>query len=325
MSVWSKRFISVDEAYPGDKWLDYYQQTDEAYLKWFLQEGEFKRPSLQECEQALQEYMPEMYTLWQHLVKISGANDELARMLSMYCPTPYVRGCSQAAWTRYSPVLVRNYDYNPNLFEGRIQKSQWFDQQVIATTDCLWGALDGINDQGLCVSLAYGGADVVGKGFGIPLVLMYVLNFCQTTAHAIDVLKRIPINMTYNITLLDAYTHVATVELSPIDEPKISPAPFAVNHQGELDLSSYAIFSNSYERKQAIIDRLYDPMVSIESFIDAFEYDPLFSNNYQNNFGTLYTAVYNPMLKAMEMRWPHQLRMYQSFEYFVEQELWVMY
>lgn len=321
----SKRFISVDEAYPGEKWLDYYQHTDEAYRKWFLKEGDFKRPSLAECETALKTYMPEFVSLWQHLVKLTKADDELARMLSLYCPTPYVSGCSQAVWSRYSPVLVRNYDYNPHLSEGRIQKSKWFDTEVIAVTDCLWGVLDGMNEHGLCISLAYGGSDVVGEGFGIPLILKYILEFSQTTQEAIEVLKKIPTNMAYNITIIDRFFNVATVELSPIEEAKVSPMPLAVNHQGELDLGSYAIFSNSFERKQTIIDRLYDPLVTIESFIDAFEYAPLFSTNYENNFGTLYTAVYNPTLKAMEYRWPNHVRLYQSFEYFTEQETWVGY
>jgi len=321
----NKRFLCVEEQYPGEKWLDFYQHTDEAYQQWFAKEGEFKRPGLAECEQALETYMPEFVQVWKDLIKLTKANDAQARMLSLYCPSPYVSGCSQAVWQRYSPVLVRNYDYSPALLEGRIQKSKWFDTEVIASTDCMWGALDGMNEHGLSVSLAFGGKDIVGKGFGIPLILKYVLEFCKTTREAIAVLQRIPTNMAYNITIVDGLFDVATVELSPIEEPNVLPIPLAVNHQGDLDLSSYAMFSNSYERREAIIDRLYDPLVSIESFIDAFAYAPLFSSNYENNFGTLYTAVYNPSLKAIEYRWPNQRRLYQSFENFSEEELWVSY
>lgn len=325
MVNFSKHFVCADEAYPAAKWLDYYQHTDDAYLKWFAKEGEFKRPSLTECRQALETYMPEFVSVWEDLLKLTGADDEMARMLSLYCPTPYVTGCSQAVWVRYSPVLVRNYDYSPVLFEGRIQKSKWFDTEVIATTDCLWGALDGMNEHGLSVSLAFGGSDVVGEGFGIPLILKYVLEFCQTTREAIELLKRIPTNMAYNITLVDSFFDVATVELSPIEPPNVLPVPIAVNHQGEMDIGSYALFSKSYERRQAIIDRLYDPLVSIEAFIEVFAYAPLYSTNYDKNFGTLYTAVYNPTLKAMEYRWPHDIRVYQSFENFIEQDFWIHY
>ena len=182
-----------------------------------------------------------------------------------------------------------------------------------------------MNQHGLCVSLAYGGSDVVGEGFGIPLILRYVLEFCQTTQQAIEVLSRIPTHMAYNVTILDSYYDVATVELSPREPPKVSHVPFAVNHQGDFELSNYAMFSRSYERRQAIIERLYDPLVTIESFIDGFEYAPLFTSDYSNHFGTLYTSVYNPQLRAMEVRWPYHVRMYQSFELFVEQEIWVRY
>lgn len=325
MSAFIKRFIAVDEPYPGYKWLDFFEHVDQSYMAWFFKEGDIKRPSLEECKSALATYMPELIPLWETLLTLTNADDNLARMLSLYCPTPYVTGCSQAVWSRYSPILVRNYDYNPVLCEGRILKSHWHNTPVIASTDCLWGVLDGMNGHGLSVSLSFGGTDIIGTGFGIPLILRYILEFCSTTEEAINVLERVPTNMSYNVTIIDYYTNVATVELSPITPLTVKRTPFAVNHQGDFELSNYAMFSHSYERKQAIIDRLYDPIVTIESFIDAFEYAPLFTTNYENNFGTLYTAIYNPQLLAMEYRWPYQKRMYQSFELFIEQEVWVRY
>lgn len=325
MSGQTKAFYFVEETRPGDKWLSFYQNVEQGYLNWFMNEGDYMRPTLAECEQALATYMPELLPLWKQLCELTQADDLLARMLSLYCPAPYVFGCSQAVWSRYSPVLVRNYDYSPNLCEGRVLKSKWHDTEVIASTDCLWGALDGMNEHGLCVSLAFGGSDVVAPGFGMPLVVRYVLEFCQTTQQALDVLSRVPINMAYNITLVDAWFHTATIELSPIMPPKVSAKPFAVNHQQGLELSSYALFSNSTERKQILLERLYSPMVTLDSFIDGFEYAPLFSSDYDRSFGTLYTAVYNPTLKAMEWRWPYHVRSYQSFEFFTEQTFWVRY
>ncbi len=325
MSSLAKRFVSINEDYPGDKWLEFYRNVDDGYRQWFLKEGDFQRPTYRQCQQALEHYMPEFVPIWERLLNLIDGDDLQARLLSLYCPTPYLTGCSQAVWSRYSPVLVRNYDYSPGLCEGRIQKSCWNGTQVIASTDCLWGALDGMNHHGLCVSLAFGGSDVIGEGFGIPLILRYILEYCKTTRDAVEVLCRIPCNMTYNITLLDQFFDTATVELSPIEAPKVSPAPIAVNHQGDFDMGQYAMFSNSFERKRTIIDRMYDPMVSLESFIDGFEYAPLFASDYDQNFGTLYTAVYNPSLKAMEIRWPYHTRMYQSFDYFIEQEVWVHY
>ena len=319
----AKLFQAVEEAFPGEKWLAHYRAALPGYRSWFASEGELKRPSLPECRAALQTYMPEFVPLWEHLIEIAKADENDARLLSFYCPAPYLSGCSQAVWTRYTPVLVRNYDYMPELCEGRIMKTHWFNSGVIASTDCLWGVLDGMNEQGLSVSLAFGGEESVARGFGIPLILRYVLEFCTNVEEAVRVLNRIPAHMAYNITLLDAYGQVRTVEITPHLAPTITYKPLAVNHQGAFELSKYALFSRSYERQQAIISKLYDPLSSIESFVNAFEYSPLFASDYAQGFGTLYTAIYNPQLRAMEYRWPNQVRMYQSFAFFEERQLWV--
>jgi len=320
-----KRFQFIEEHTPGEKWLAFYNESRESYRKWFLKEGELNRPSFMECKNAMQQHMPELVPRWEQLLELTGADDVDARLLSFYCPTPYVAGCSQAVWMRYNPVLIRNYDYFPDLCEARIVKSKWNDCSVIASTDCLWGVLDGMNEHGLSVSLSFGGREEVGVGFGIPLILRYILEFCKTTVEATEVLCRIPTHMAYNITVLDASFHINTVEVSPFSEPSVSHIPLAVNHQGDFELTNYAMFSHSHERKQELIEKLYDPLINIDSFINAFEYAPLFASDYKKGFGTLYTAVYNPQLRAMEYRWPHYLRAYQSFEYFEEKDIWVTY
>lgn len=318
-----KRFQAIEEKFPGQKWLTHYHAVMPGYRRWFASEGELKRPSLQECREALQTYMPEFVALWEHLIEITNADANDARLLSFYCPAPYLSGCSQAVWMRYTPTLIRNYDYSPEYCEGRIMKTQWHNTQVIASTDCLWGLLDGMNEHGLSVSLAFGGKGVTTEGFGIPIILRYILEFCTTVDEAVKVLCRVPAHMAYNITVLDAYGQVRTVELSPFTSPNVTYKPLAVNHQGDFALTNYAMFSRSYERQQFIINKLYDPLSSVESFVNAFEYSPLFTSNYAQGFGTLYTAIYNPQLRAMEYRWPNQVRMYQSFAFFEEYELWV--
>ncbi len=75
-------------------------------------------------------------------------------------------------------MLVRNYDYHPALWDGVLLSSSWTGRRVIAMLDSLWGVLDGINEDGLAVSLAFGGRQVVGEGFGMPLILRYVLETC---------------------------------------------------------------------------------------------------------------------------------------------------
>lgn len=323
MSYSSKRFQAVQELTLGDKWLAHYHLTLPGYLRWFASEGEIKRPSLSECRDALKLHMPEFALFWERLVDITGAGELEARLLSLYCPARYAAGSSQAVWTRYTPTLVRNYDGAPDYCEGRILKTRWHETEVIASTDCLWGVLDGMNEHGLSVSSAFGGKEVVAPGFGVALILRYVLEFCTTVDEAVKVLKRVPSHMACNVTLLDAYGQVRTVELAPFSTPKVNHKPLAVNHQGDFELTNYALFSNSYERQQLILSKLYDPLSNVESFVNAFEYSPLHASNYAQGYGTLYTAIYNPQLRAMEYRWPNRGRMYQSFAFFEEHDLWV--
>lgn len=318
-------FRSINEDHPGEKWLACFSQFAPGYRQWFLKEGEFNRPSYEACKQAIKHYLPKLYPLYKTLLKLTNSTDIDARLLSLYCPTPYVTGCSQAVWTRYTPILVRNYDYDPSLSEGVLLNSCWHGTRVIAMTDCLWGVLDGMNEHGLSVALSFGGNDDVGSGFGIPLILRYILEFCQTTAEAIEILQTVPVHMAYNITILDAQFEYKTVEVSPVHPPIVSNNPIAVNHQGSIELTNYAIFSKSLERKQQLLQKIQDPLISIEAFINAFEYAPLFVSNYQGGFGTLYTAVYNPGLRAMEYRWPHGIRLYQSFDHFDEKEFLVTF
>ena len=79
-------------------------------------------------------------------------------------------------------MLVRNYDYAPSRMEGIIWSTRLAERRVIGMSDCLWGLLDGMNDAGLAVSLTFGGRRVLGDGFGIPLVVRYLLETCDDVA-----------------------------------------------------------------------------------------------------------------------------------------------
>jgi len=130
--------------------------------------------------------MPEFVASWERLVELAGGDDLAARCLSLWCPPAFITGCSQAAWTREGsdPVLVRNYDYPASRLEGIVYLTAWGGRRVIGMSDCLWGLLDGMNEEGLTISLAFGGRPVVGDGFGIPLVMRYVLQTCSTVDEA---------------------------------------------------------------------------------------------------------------------------------------------
>ena len=299
-------FEAISESLPGAAWQANLKKHWNAYRKWFLSEGDEARPSYHRSIAELRKHMPELEPTYDRLVELAGGGDLAARLLSLYCPPPYLTGCSQAVWPNgRNQLLVRNYDYSPHLTEGVLLCTEWNGRRVIAMSDCLWGVLDGMNDAGLVVSLAFGGRRVIGDGFGIPLVLRYILEFCETTREAMAVLKRIPPHMAYNVTTVDRRGNFKTAYLSPDRRPVVRQFPVATNHQGRIEWMEHAHATATLEREQFLFSRIADSEETAEGLVDSFLRPPLFSRAYRKGYGTLYTAVYRPRKGMLELRWPN--------------------
>ena len=297
-------FRSIEELELGSKWQAVFEERWPHYREWFLREGEAARPSYATSARMLRAHMPELMPAYDHVVELAGGSDLAARMLSLYKPPPYLAACSQGAWMRHGdPVLVRNYDYAPSRMEGVIW-STGISRRVIGMSDCLWGLLDGMNDAGLAVSLTFGGRRVSGDGFGIPIVVRYLLETCDDVSSARDALARLPFALAHNLTLVDRGGDVLTAYLSPDREPIFRAFPAATNHQGIVEWPEQARATRTIERERHIVDLLDDPDTTGASFEDAFLRAPLFSTAYGSGFGTLYTAAYRPASGHADFRWP---------------------
>ncbi len=238
--------------------------------------------------------MPELLATYRRLVELAGGSDQIARFLSLYCPTPYIAGCSQAVWTRGEPFLIRNYDFHPALWEATVLHTCWNGRRVVSMCDCLWGALDGMNDAGLAVSLAFGGREIVGDGFGVALILRYILEFCESSSEAVAVLRRIPCHMAYNVTVLDKTGQYATVFISPDRSPVVLKRAIATNHQGSIDWPEHALATASVDREHVMSARLHDEQETRERFASRFLEPPLFQGWQRQAWKTLYTATLLP-------------------------------
>ena len=298
-------FRSIEELELGSKWQAVFEERWPHYLEWFLREGEAARPSYATSARMLRAHMPELVPAYDRVVELAGGSDLAARMLSLYKPPPYLAACSQGVWSRDGgPVLVRNYDYAPSRMEGVIWSTRLTDRRVIGMSDCLWGLLDGMNDAGLAVSLTFGGRCVLGDGFGIPIVVRYLLEVCEDVASAREVLARLPFALAHNLTVIDRDGGVLTAYLSPDREPIFRAFPAATNHQGIVEWPEQARATRTIERERCILQLLQDPDTTFESFEDAFLRTPLFSTAYASGFGTLYTASYRPVEGVVDYRWP---------------------
>jgi predicted choloylglycine hydrolase len=313
-------FEAIEELEPGPRWQASFEAMWPAYRSWYLKEGEDARPSLSECRDRLEEHMPELVPTYERLVELAGGDELAARFLSLYRPPGFVVGCTQAAWTRdNAPVLVRNYDYPATRAEGIVYSTAWTGRRVIGMSDCLWGLLDGVNDAGLAVSLTFGGRRVVGEGFGIPVVIRYLLETCETVAEAQEALARLPVHAAQNVTLLDRSGALGTACLSPDRDPEIGPVPAATNHQREDDWPDYAAAVRTFERERYVLDLLEQPEMTRDDFIRAFLEPPLYSTAFSSGFGTIYTAAYHPAEGRADYLWP-DFTLSQTFDRFVETE-----
>ncbi len=166
------RFMTVHayrEPESGPRWRALYDATWPAYRSWYTRDGLAARPSLRECRHALTRHMPELVPTWERLCRLSGDDSVAARMLSMWRLPAFAVGCSQVVLTGEQPALVRNYDYDQALFEAVIASTDYSGRRrVLGTSDMLWGLLDGMNEDGLAVSLTFGGRPDVGDRLRYP-------------------------------------------------------------------------------------------------------------------------------------------------------------
>jgi predicted choloylglycine hydrolase len=274
-----------------------------AYSRWFLRSGVSGRPTYLDCLKAVRKHMPELLPTYREICEASGGGDLEARFLSMWCPPAYVGGCAQVIVEGPSPVLIRNYDYSPKLLEGTWLASRFLGKRVVAMVDCLWGVLDGINEDGLAVSLSFGGRAEVGVGFGIPIVLRYVLECASTTDEAVAILRRVPMHMSYSVALVDRAGRHAMVFVAPDRGAEVVDRRIATNHFWQPDWPRHAKATRSVERETALTDAVHAGE-GADALVSRFLRPPVFQTGYSQGYGTLYTAVYRPEDASAELIWP---------------------
>ena len=171
-------------------------------------------------------------------------------------------------------------------------------------SDCLWGLLDGMNDAGLAASLTFGGRRGVGDGFGIPLVMRYLLEVAETVTEAEKMLARVPVHMAYNVTVLDRNADVATIFVAPGVAPQVTRLPVATNHPGTSPrtLSTPDGFGASSDKTLCCAPWTRDPDVS--TLVQQFLREPVYNTAYEEGFGTMYTAAYQPTKGVADFVWP---------------------
>ncbi len=289
---------------PGAVWRSLFDYHWPGYQLWFLRHGAGDRPSYGASRRAISDHMPEMLGLYDRVCEASGGSDLAARFLSMWCPPAYIAGCSQVLLDlEDGPALLRNYDFGPDFFEGTVLSTAWAGREVAGVSDCLWGLLDGVNGAGLAVSLSFGGRKIVGTGFGIPLILRYLLQAATTVGEAVEALRAVPSHMAYNIAMADRSGARMVAETGPGGVTLRPGAWFSLNHQDDRSWRGYLDFSAT-EAREAHLCGLGPGGATAHDWCRRFLSPPLYSTQYARSFGTLYTALYRPGAAGFSLIWP---------------------
>jgi predicted choloylglycine hydrolase len=292
------------EREPGEEFEKHWSSVGAPLQRWWRADGRGDdQQSASNARAQLSRHMPELVPIWEQLVQLAGGAPLVANILALWNPPAFLTGCSQAVVVNGGPALVRNYDWDYRLFDATVANTGYLGRRVVGTEDCGWGLLDGVNGAGLAVSLTFGGRPEVGEGFGIPLVIRYVLQTCDEVEDAVAALLRIPVHMAYNVTVTDLTGRLATVFVGPDRPPRATPDAATTNHQGVVEWVPYCEAIRSEERLATLRECLSrgDDVAAVTR---ALLHGPLYATKFQHGFGTLYTAVARPHERSITYHWP---------------------
>ena len=293
-----KVFLARCEDRPGDAWLAEFAAGRAEAERWYLGQGRDSPAPSASCRAALGRHMPELLPHYDRACALLGDDEVAHRIVSHWRPPAAPHGCTHALWLGPGgPALVRNYDYPLDIVSPGILSTRWMGREVIAKAQRPWGGVtDGMNADGLAVSIALGGSAAVGEGFAIILVARYVLETCRTVREAVAALVRVPVAASHNVVLLDRSGDHATVYLGPNREPA-SVRTLACANQQERPGSA-----SSVRRLGAAQAALEEPGMALPRLVDRFLQPPLHSRRAASP--TVYTAVYRPAEGRVDYVWP---------------------
>lgn len=297
-----RRFAARAETTPGAAWSALLRDHWPGWRAWYVARG--GGAGLVEGERAIRRHMPEMTGLIDRLSGHLPEDPVLREFLTYWCPPRYLAGCTQAVSADADgPFLIRNYDLAPELNEATVLWSSWRGRVVMGMVEGLIGLSDGMNGNGLAVSLSFGGRVATGRGFGIPLLIRYVLETCADVRDGVEALRALPSHMSYNVTLADARGDAATVFLAPDRPVMVRTEPWATNHQLGVEWPRHGRMSATLERARRLGDLYAGPRPDAAGLKSLFLAPPFFATDYRRGFGTVFSAIYRPAGRTLGLFW----------------------
>ena len=222
-----------------------------------------------------------------------------------------------------TPLIARNYEFADRMDDMNICHHLGSQTYAHIGSIMLWfGRYDGINDQGLAISMSAGGIPVgegmlppFNDGFQFWTIMRAVFDYSKDIEEAIDLIKNTPHCGNPVYMLADPSGKFARVEIAgkktavKLVEPQSEmDLLIATNHiqnfaNGEEDIPA---FMNSFTRYTFIENYLQNSQKiteeHLQQILDQTYPEGLCCNHYQEGFGTLRSMIFNPIKKSIRVR-----------------------
>lgn len=226
-----------------------------------------------------------------------------AFMLSL--PLSGLRGqCSVFAYKNPDNVIVgRNYDM-PYQFRNITESSLIAPTDKyahISQSDIFIGRSDGINEKGLFVAMSFVNGVQVQPGISFHFIIRKVLEECETTDHAVEVISNAKVSTSNNFLIADRRGTLAVVESAPAKSVVRYPGAgenfifitnqFVSDEMQALDKGAFE-WSKSKERFSAIDQRLKAcSQMDLTSAREILSDKCVCLNLKKERFGTIWSVV----------------------------------
>lgn len=261
--------------------------------QWLVRKPRFHVPE-QEVKQAITAVAPR---IWEELCGLRDALGwPMERILMEFggYRLNYVKsGCSILTGNDY---LIRNYDYHPKTYDGRITVFQPSDSgyAVIGPSQRITGRMDGMNEHGLAMGYNFINRRKPGDGFICTMIGRLILELCRSADEAVQLLKEIPHRYSFSYIVYDRTNTTKIIETTPRNVVA-REAVVCTNHFEIMTCENRRHLEDS-KRRMAIIEErrphLKDAKDAFRLFNDTDR--GVFSKLYGSWAGTIHTSAYFP-------------------------------
>ncbi|WJV20928.1 C45 family autoproteolytic acyltransferase/hydrolase [Rossellomorea marisflavi] len=207
-----------------------------------------------------------------------------------------VSGCSALA---KDGIYVRNYDFHPKTYEGRLLLTQTEGAySSIGFSGRGIGRIDGLNEEGLALGFHFVNRVNPWKGLICTTLARMVLDTCATTEEAVSLLRELPHRQSFNYSIHDRRGKSAVVEASPrgVQSYQSDFSLVCANHFQSPDLLAENRFHimESKERLGHLNDMMEGPITLVGGF-ESFHHEEsrIFKKDYEKWNGTIHTIAFD--------------------------------